>query len=275
MRKVGIALSTFALAVTLSACGNDAGGGAKTGDQGDGGAGAPQAASLVDLVKSIGDETAEADSTHMKLTGQAMGQSINGEGELKFGSPDAAMKMDMTMADGAISMIFVDDVLYVKLPQEAVAGKPWMKIDAQGSDPASKAIAELKDQLGRNADPRASLQEFEKSGEITNTEQVELNGEQTTHYTVTVDVQKMVDTQTDPEKKKSMQAVIDSGMKNFPVNVWVNKDDLPVRMALETPTPDGKGGMTSVKMQVDYSEWGEPVDIAAPPAEQTADAPTG
>jgi hypothetical protein len=31
--------------------------------------------------------------------------------------------------------------------------------------------------------------------------------------------------------------------------------------------------MTSVKMQVDYTDWGKPVEIAAPPADQVAELP--
>lgn len=272
MRKAGIALSAFALAVTLGACaGNaDSGNANNTGTQD---TGANEAVSLVDLAKSIGDQTADANSAHMKITAQAAGEDINGEGDLKFGSEDAAMTMDVATSEGAISMVFVDSVLYVKLPQELEPGKPWLKIDPASDNATAKSLGELNDQLGKNADPRAVLQEFEKSGEITSTKKETLDGKETTHYTITVDVQKMADNQTDPAQKKAMQDVIAAGMKSFPVEVWVDEDDLPARFAMETPVPDGQGGMTSVKVQVDYSDWGKPVTVDAPPAAQTAELP--
>jgi hypothetical protein len=272
MRKAGIVLSAFALAVTLGACGNsnDNGTANNTGGQD---AGAKEAMSLVDLAKSIGDQTADASSAHMKITANAAGQDINGEGDLKFGSADAAMTMDMSTTEGSISMVFIDSVLYMKLPAELEPGKPWVKIDANSDNPVAKSLGGINEQLSKNADPRAALQEFEKSGEITSTKKETLDGKETTHYTITVDVQKMADNQSDPTQKKLMQDAIAGGMKDFPVDVWVDEEDLPVRFLMETPTPDGQGGMTKVKVQVDYTDWGKPVEIAPPPADQTAELP--
>lgn len=269
MRKAGIVLSAFALAATLGACGGN-------GDSSTGTTGANAQAgglSLVDLAKSIGDETASKSSAHMKITGKAAGQDVSGEGDLRFGSGAAALSMDMTTPQGSMSMVFVDGVLYVKLPQELKPGKAWIKIDSSSKSPIAKALSTVNEQLGKNADPRAALKEFEKSGEITATQEEELGGKKTTHYTITVNVQKMADNQADPTQKKAMQDAIAAGMKDFPVDVWIDGEGLPVRFAMDTPTPDGSGGMTSVKMQVDYTDWGKPVEIAAPPADQVAELP--
>jgi hypothetical protein len=272
MRKAGIALSAFALAMTLGACGDNGGGDTSSGSGSNGGASAG-AVNLVDLAKSIGDETSAANSAHMTITASAAGQDLSGEGDLKFGDTAAAISMDMTTAQGSISMVFVDGVLYMKLPQELVPGKPWLKIDPNSESVLAKALGGLNESLSKNADPRAALTEFENAGEITDTKEEELDGKKTTHYTITVDVQKMADNQTDPTQKKAMQDAIGSGMKDFPVDVWLDEKGLPVRFALQTPTPDGKGGMTSVKMQVDYTDWGKPVDIVPPPADQTTEPP--
>jgi hypothetical protein len=271
MRKAGIVLSAFALAVTLGACGGN--GGSSTDTKDAGANGQTGAMSLVDLAKSIGDETAEKSSAHMKITGKAAGQDITGDGDLKFGSDDAALSMDMTTPQGSISLVFLDGVLYVKLPQELQPGKPWLKIDSSSNSPVAKALSTVNEQLSKNADPRAALKEFEKSGEITATKEEELDGKKTKHYTITVNVQKMADNQADPTQKKAMQDAIAAGMKDFPVDVWVDEEGLPARFALDTPTPDGSGGMTSVKMQVDYTDWGKPVEITPPPADQVGELP--
>jgi hypothetical protein len=266
MRKAGIVLSAFVLAVTLGACGGTSTDAKDTNGQAGG-------LSLVDLAKSIGDETAEKSSAHMRITGKAAGQDITGEGDLKFGADAAALSMDMTTPQGSISMVFLDGVLYVKTPQELQPGKAWLRIDSTSKSPIAKALSSVNEQLGKNADPRAALKEFEKSGEITATQEEELGGTKTTHYTITVNVQKMADNQTDPAQKKAMQDAIAAGMKDFPVDVWVDAEGLPSRFRLDTPTPDGSGGMTSVRMQVDYTNWGKPVEIAAPPADQIAELP--
>lgn len=263
MRKTGIALAAFALAVTLGACGND------TGTQKP----SPGSAKLVAMARSIGDETSKAGTAHMKITAEAAGENMTGEGDVQFGSGSTAIAVAMTTSQGALSMVYVDRVLYVKLPQEAVPGKPWLKVDPRGGSPFAKLFGPLSDQLSKNADPRTALREFEKSGEITATRDEMLDGRKVTHYTITVDVQKMADSQPNETARRVMQAAIDGGMKNFPVDVWVDEAGLPARFALETPTPDGKGGMTSVTMHVDYSDWGKSVAVVAPPADQTASPP--
>jgi hypothetical protein len=272
MRKAGTALAAFALAATLGACGGNAGNGTATNTDTPGSDNKPM--SIVDLAQSIGDQTADASSAHMKMTAQAAGQDITGEGDLKFGSDDAAMTMDLGTSEGSIKMVFLDGVLYMKLPQELEPGKPWLKIDPKSNNAVGKALGGINEQLSKNADPRAALKEFEKSGEITATEQETLDGKETTHYTITVDVQKMADNQTDPTAKQALQSAIAEGMKDFPVNVWVDDKDLPVRFTMETPLPDAQGKTTSAKVQVDYSDWGEPVTIEAPPADQTAELPS-
>lgn len=274
-RKIGIALSALTLAVTLGACGGNAGDGGTATDTGEPGTGtSTRSMSLVDLAKSIGDETADASSAHMRITAVAAGQSITGEGDLTFGSSDPAMTMDIATQEGAVSMVFVDGVLYVKVPQEIEPDKPWLKLDPKSDNPIAKSLGGLNDQLGRNADPRAALREFEKSGEITATEKETLEGTETTHYTITVDVRKLADNQSDPTAKKALRAASDAGMTEFPVDMWVNEEDLPVRLIVATPTPNGQGGTTSTKVQVDYSDWGKPVTVEAPPAAQTAELPS-
>jgi hypothetical protein len=275
MRKTAIALSAFALAMTLGACGgNGSTSGDPKGTDGDAG-GSVAAASVADLAKSIGDKTADKNSTHMKMTANAAGQDITGEGDLEFGNSDAAMTMDMTTPAGAMSMVLVDGVLYIKLPagQELTPGKAWIKIDSSSNSELAKALGSITDQMSKNADPRATLAEFEKSGEITDTKEEQLNGEDVTHYTITVDVQKMADNQSDATLKTALDEAIKGGLKDFPVDVYINDDDLPVRIALEMPTPDGTGKTTTVKTQVDYTNWGEPVEIEAPPADQIAEMP--
>ncbi|MFL6124982.1 hypothetical protein [Actinophytocola sp.] len=271
MRKAGIVLSAFALAVTLGACGGNDNGGSST--KTTGGNEPAAAMNLVDLAKSLGEKTEKASTAHMKLTADAAGVSMNGEGDLKFGASDAAISMDLTTSEGSISMILLDSVLYMKLPQELTPGKPWIKIDSSSNSAMAKALGSMNEQLSKSVDPRATLQQFQKAGEITDSNEEEIDGKKVTHYKINVDVQKMVDQQTDPTAKAEMQKAIDAGMKNMPVEVWIDKEGLPARFAIEMASPNGSGGTAKVKMQADYTDWGKPVDIAAPPADQIGELP--
>lgn len=277
MRKAGIALSAFALALTLGACGDNGGSdgsSSNTGGDSNGGGGSVAAASLADLAKSIGEQTSETNTAHMKITADAAGQKLSGEGDMQMSADAAAMSMDMDTPEGSISMVLVDNVFYIKLPQELEPGKAWLKIDPNDDNPMAKALGGMTEQMSKNADPRATLEQFEKAGEITDSKEEDLDGQKTTHYTITVDVEKLAQNQEDPTMKSAMDEAIKGGLKDFPVDVWINEDDLPVRFKMDMPTPDPTTGQSaSVKMQIDYSDWGKSVDIAAPAPGEVAEFP--
>lgn len=272
MRKIAAVLAALALAGSLSACGDkaaDNGGGNSGGDAAEG------AMNLVALAKSVGDQTAEVSTAHMVFTGGAGGMEVKGEGDIKVGGADPAIQMDMATGEGTMSMVLLDGILYMKLPQDLQPGKPWIKIDSKDkSNPIAQALGSVTDQMRKNADPRQALEQFKDSGEITSTKEEDLDGKQTTHYSITVDVQKLADSQTDPTLQKAMQEAIKSGLQDFPVDLWVDGDGLPARMTVEMPTADPTSGKAMpVKVQVDYSDWGKAVDIQAPPADQVGQLP--
>lgn len=276
MRKITTVLAAFALAITLGACGDDAEGGNATPEGNGGGAtsgGTEQAAgSLADLAASIGDRTASTSTAHMVFTGGVGGQEITGEGDIEIGPETAKMTMAFTTPEGSMTMTMLDEVLYLKLPQEIEPGKPWIKIDANGDDPMAKALAGTTDQMRESADPRQALEQFKNAGTITEQREEELNGEQTTHYSIMVDVEKLAAEQTDETAKKALQ---EAGVTEYPVELWVNGDELPVRMKVDMPTPDPTTGKTTTAtVQVDYTKWGEPVEIVAPSAAEIATMPS-
>jgi len=274
MRKIGAVASILALTVSLAACGGKTAGTA----QGSGSDGANEAATnLVALAKQVGDRTAETNTAHMVFTGGAGGMEVKGEGDMQLGGDNPAISMDMDAGGtGQMSMVLLDGVLYMKLPAGLVPGdKPWIKIDSNDkSNPMAQALGSLTDQMRQNADPREALEQFKDAGTIESTEQASVNGEETTHYKIKVDVQKLAENQKDATLAQAMQEAIKSGLKDFPVDLWVNDDGLPVRMSIEMPTADPTSGKTvPVKVQVDYTKWGEPVNIEAPPADQVGEMP--
>lgn len=272
MRKIAAALSALAIAVSLTACGDNA---ADNGTDNGGGGAVEGAMNLAALAKSVGNQTADVSTAHMAFSGGAGDMQVTGEGDIKVGGSDPAIQMDMKTGEGTMAMVLLDGVLYMKLPQELQPGKPWIKIDSKDkSNPIAQALAGVSDQMRKNADPRQALAQFEDSGEVTSVEEEDLDGKQTKHYSITVDVEKLADNQTDPTLQKAMREAIKSGLKDFPVNLWVDDSDLPVRMTVEMPTADPTSGKAvPVKVQVDYTDWGKAVDIQAPPADQIGELP--
>ena len=275
MRKTGIALSAFALALTLGACaGNGSGDSGNTNDTNTGnGAPAEAAKNVADLAKSVGDQATAKNSAHVTMSGNFGGEEMTGEGDVSFDATNPAMSIDMKMSSGNISMVLVDQVVYIKAAGQEIDGKPWIKIDTNSDNPLAKVFATMSDQMSKNADPRTALDQFKEAGEVTDSRSEELNGKQTTHYTITVDVEKLAASQTDPTQKAGLDAAIKAGLKDFPVEAWIDEDQLPVRVSFDMPSPDGKGGTTTAKMQMDYTDWGKTIDVTAPPADQVAEMP--
>jgi hypothetical protein len=264
MRTIATTLTALALAATLSACGGGADSGAPAVNT-----------EVANLAKTIGDNTVEKNSAHLVFSGNAGGQQVNGEGDMQFGDQDTAVRMDMTTPAGPMTIVLTDGQLYLKPPNEVEPGKTWVKVDSNSKDPMAKALGSITQQLRNNADPRRTLAQFQTAGTITATKSEQLNGVPTTHHTITVDVRKLAEAQQDPTFKKAMTEAIDGGLADFPVDVWLDGEDLPVRIALAMPTPDPASGKTiETTVQVDYSAWGAPVTIDAPPADQVTGLPT-
>jgi hypothetical protein len=274
MRKTGIALSAFALAVTLGACGgNGSSDSGNTNTNTSTNAPEEAAKNVADLAKSVGDQATAKNSAHITMSGNFGGEEMQGEGDVSFDASNPAMSIDMKMTSGDVSMVLVDQVVYIKAAGQEIDGKPWLKIDTNSNNPLAKVFATMSDQMSKNADPRTALEQFTEAGTVTDTRTEELDGKQTTHYTITVDVEKLAAAQTDPTQKAGLDAAIKAGMKDFPVELWLDEEDLPVRVSFDMPAPDGKGGTATAKMQMDYTDWGKPIDIAAPPADQVAELP--
>lgn len=272
MRKLTAVLSALALAVTLGACADKEAGSASSNNGNSGGGSEEAATNLAALAQKIGEKTSESTSAHMTMDMTVAGEQLAAEGDVEFMPNDIAMTMTMEIPSmGEATMVLSDGIMYMRMPQELEPGKAWIKIDPKSDDAMGKALGGTFDEMRKNADPRVAIDQLKEAGEITAEEEVELNGEQTTHYSIMVDVDKMAAAQDDPELKKALESM---DMKDFPAELWVNGDGLPVRMSMDMPMSDPSSGKTvETKIQMDYTKWGEPVEITVPPADQIAKLP--
>lgn len=269
MRRVTLLASGAILAgLALVGCGSKETAGTPSGQQG----GEQQGQTLQLLAERIGAKSAKQ-SAHLTMTMDAAGVSIKAEGDMRFGDP-LAMDLQYELPGlGKARMLLVDDAFYFQLPKEMGAVKPWVKLDANGEDPLSKSLGAALRETKKNSDPSQLLSQIKDAGEITATKQEDLNGKPTTHYSVTVDIKKYAD-KLDPELKSAMDEVTKAGVDKFPLEVWVDKDNLPVRITVKTPfTNPQTQKAENVAMTLDYSDWGKAVDVTAPPPDQVGELP--
>jgi hypothetical protein len=156
-------------------------------------------------------------------------------------------------------------------------GKPWMEIKtSDSSNPAAQFFTALVSSIQQSADPANMIKNIEASGTLTKSDSEQLNGEQTTHYSITVNIDKMIANQTNATMKQLLGLAQQKGLTDYPVDVWLNSSGLPVQTTIDMPSINmGAGASGGGLITVTYSNWGAPVTITAPPADQVGGLPTG
>jgi hypothetical protein len=279
MRKTGLVAAGLALTLALAGCGSkEAGIPSAANDSSAGGGSAPKVfGNALDLAGAVNNNSKAKQSA--KLSIEATGaMSMKGDGAFRVNGSDVAMKMSMDMGAsiGKMEMVIVDKAFYMKMPTTLAgqgglsAGKPWIKISADGTDPLSKTLGPLLENMGQSFDVSKTMDQIKNAGQITKSAKETLDGQDTTHYWVTIDMLKAAQTQTDPALKKAAEdAAAKSGVKSMDMEIWVNTDNLPVQIVMATPAVQGQ----TMNMKMKYLDWGQPVDITAPPADQIGELP--
>jgi hypothetical protein len=198
-----------------------------------------------------------AQTAHVSAEMSASGQRMTLEGDIKAGESRADSAMDITMSAPTLGeglrMVLADEVMYLNLGQ-LTQGK-FARVDLSDT---STPLGQLMAQLAGSADPSASLKAMERgitSFEATGEEQVD--GVATTRYRVEVDLQEVLAAQGMANLPGAATAQLP---KTVGYDIWVGEDDLIRRMSFSLGD--------AMTMTMDFTEWGEPVDISAPPRNQ-------
>lgn len=185
----------------------------------------------------------------VKMSMSASGMTMKGQ----MRTSPVAYSMTMDAQGQAIDMVYVDKALYMggKAMAQATGGKQWIKVDPNGTDPFSKAMAPSLQQMDQAADPSQLL----KGLDGVELKVVKVEGDTVTYReSLTAEqVQKMV------REKSTATPAPTASVGPMTMDFTTDKDGLP-----QTVTTSISG--MNVTMQ--YTDWGKPVTIVAPPAGQ-------
>jgi len=203
------------------------------------------------MVQVVTDAQLEAGTAQMDMSIDVAGQSITMTGALQAAATleESAMRAEMEIpGQGTIQMILIDSVLYMNLGP--ATGDKFFELRLD--DPSAEAfLGQLKSQLNP-AEAIKALEGAVTGFEAAGTETVD--GQETTKYVLQVDTQKVLARQGTP-----LPPGVDVP-DTLDYTFWLNADNLPVKIAVEM------GALGTIEMN--FTGWGEPVDIAAPPANQ-------
>lgn len=248
-------IACAAMSLVLVGCGSDAKeakGSANVGEE------AGTSLTKENFVTEIAKAQKEAKTSHVDMKIGVSGQEITATGDVGIADKPEDTKMDLGasgMGAEGIEMRLIDQKLYMNMGP--MTSNKFAEIDlGDENDPIAKQFGGTLDQL----DPSKTLEQFgdavktfEKKGKA-----VELDGVQAQPYELTLDGSKLEGLTPMGGEQASAQVP-----ENLAFTFFVGPDNLPRRM-----TSDISGS----KLQIDYSKWGEAIDVEAPAKDQITDS---
>ena len=164
--------------------------------------------------------------------------------------------------------------VYVHMPDQIsriTGGSPWLLVRGAACSNLFRESGGLGGGNGSPSDPQQQLEMLKSaSKDVTTLGQEEVDGVSTTHYVATIDVQKVLEEQTDqlPDRLASvMQDRIDQTNPQETVEVWIDDQGLLRRMRVQ----GSLAGVGSFSMTMVFSDYGSRPQVNLPPDDQVRD----
>jgi hypothetical protein len=203
----------------------------------------------------------QAQTVKFKESMTLLGIPLTADGVAKFGDQGADVDVTSNTPAGPVQVVILGGDVYTKGLGQGAPGKPWTK-----NAGAAKNIASALKQ----SDPRLAIKMFADVGTLKQVGTETVNGVSATHYSITVDLAKVA--QQHPDLADVLNLLIKQGVKTQDVQLWVDSQKRPVRIVTsgQLPNPAKPGTKIESKQTVDFTDWGAPVTIQAPPSDQVA-----
>jgi hypothetical protein len=222
------------------------------------------------LADHVDAAEARAKTAHFGFSTSGASPATRGTGQLDASNPQhVTLSMKASAGNKRLRIVHRNDAFYVENPHAATGVKPWIKIDQNADDPASKAFGALLSQLARAADPSQTMHTLAKTGTITGSQVRGYRGQHVRRYTVTIESKKLAAEELNrlgDELATAKRAQLRDKLHQLPgtltAHVLVNRQDLPVKVAASFPGPGEPQAQT--RFTTTLSRWGEPVHITAP-----------
>jgi hypothetical protein len=191
-----------------------------------------------------------------------------GQGQARFTASGTAQAMTTDFIGEPMELRLVGGKLYAKVPEgsrdEVGAGKPWVEVAPDGTDPFSQVLGGSLAQLTAQNDPAHTLGEIRTAGTIVSAERTDLGGVAAEHYRVELDLAKLG---ADLPAGLPADEVGQLGGK-FPVELWLDDTHRPLQIVLDLSPILKSADGAAAKITTRYTDWGAPADVQAPPADQ-------
>jgi hypothetical protein len=198
------------------------------------------------FAQMIKDGIAKTTTAHIVFSAGGAAGGFNGDGDVDYSAKPPNMQMTMKISGQEMQMVLVDGAMYIESPQ--APGK-FMKYDL--SDPSNPLGSQFVDQL----DPAKAMSQFtEALSSVQSLGEEDVDGETLAHYVMTIDTSKL---------STAAQA---AGMpQELKADVWLDDENRMAKSSIDL----GQGNTYDTTL----SDFGDPVEIKAPPASQVVEPP--
>jgi hypothetical protein len=164
-------------------------------------------------------------------------------------------------------------VLYMRFPflkEQLPRGKTWLKADivemgkAYGLD-----LDRMKET--KQSDPGQMLAYLKSAVGVRKIGSDLVRREVTTHYSTVVKAETIVE-QVPRDQQEAMRKYLRlMGIKTYPVDIWVDRNGLVRKLAIELEYKQPHGEYVKMKVSEEYHDFGVEANIEAPPAKRVLD----
>jgi hypothetical protein len=220
----------------------------------------PPATDAAGLANLLQRGISSVSSMHLVLNVTTSSQTVNGEGDAKLaGGTLTALDLTEQLGSGDKRRLrIVDQASYAELGGTAnPAGKPWLLITRDSTNPTARNLAASLEAVRRSAslDHFSAFASAARSVTLAGKESV--NGTPVDHYSIQVDVAKL------PEGTPGRAPLLAAGITTLPIELYVDDQGRPVKATQDLTVQD-----QHTSTVIAFSKFNEPVSITAPPPDQ-------
>jgi hypothetical protein len=260
-RRLALGGIVVALAITAAACGS--------------GGGTDAVVSIKTLQAAV-DNTQHAPSSRftMDISVDASGKNVAIHAEGVASGDGKQGNITMTLPTlGTIEERIVDGTVYMDFSDlpfaSELGGKRWVSVSLDELQQKSGTdFGALADQAQSNG-PQQGLAYLQGlSGDVEKVGDDTVADQHATHYRASIDYAKVAAevAKTSPETADKL-----AKLGTVPADVWINDDDRVVKMHLTIDGGAMGAGAGTAEMTMEITDFGVPVDVQAPPADETVD----